>query len=132
MSRISTMVNFGTVIIYLKKMEKIYKSCDTSLEFCWCQHFFAGNQQLLILILLTFLESLKVVLINMVAILMMSAKLTTLGLLKINVFWNKVYDIIISVHDVTKKIYLVTQIILLMWSCDQSLVTLAFLWEKLS
>ena len=35
---------------------------------------------------LTFLESLKVVLINMVAILMMSAKLTTLGLLKINVF----------------------------------------------
>ena len=33
-----------------------------------------------------FVESLKVVLINMVAILMMSTKLTTLGLLGMNVF----------------------------------------------
>ena len=36
--------------------------------------------------LLTFFESLKVVLIKMIAILMMSAKLATLGLLKIKVF----------------------------------------------
>ena len=34
----------------------------------------------------------------MVAILIMSAKLANLGLLKINIFWNKGYDII-SVHD---------------------------------
>ena len=40
----------------------------------------------------------------MVTILMMSAKLATLGLLKIIVFWNKGYDVIISVHDVTSKI----------------------------
>ena len=40
----------------------------------------------------------------MVAILMILAKLTTLGLLKIKVFWNKGYDIVISFHDVTKKI----------------------------
>ena len=40
----------------------------------------------------------------MVAILMMSAKMATLGLLKIKVFWNKGYDVIISVHDVTNKI----------------------------
>ena len=33
-----------------------------------------------------FFESLKVVLIDMVSILLMSAKLTTLGLLKINLF----------------------------------------------
>ena len=45
----------------------------------------------------------KVVLINMIAILMMSAKLVTLYLLQINIFWNKDYDDIISVHDVTKK-----------------------------
>ena len=38
------------------------------------------------LILLTLLESLKVVLINLVTILMMSSKLATLGLLKITVF----------------------------------------------
>ena len=39
----------------------------------------------------------------MVTILMMSAKMTTLGLLKVSVFWNKGYDVIISAHDVTNK-----------------------------
>ena len=47
----------------------------------------------------------------MVAILMMSANIATLGLLKLKVLWNKGYDLP---------------------SCDQSLITLAFLWEKLS
>ena len=56
-------------------------------------------------------ESLKAVLISMVVTLMMSAKLATLGLLKIKVFWNKGYDVIISVYGITKKNY-VTQIIL--------------------
>ena len=37
-------------------------------------------------IILTFLESLLIVLINMVTILMMSAKMSTPGLLKIRVF----------------------------------------------
>ena len=41
----------------------------------------------------------------MVAILM-SAKLTILGLLKINIFQNKGHDVIISVDDVTSKILL--------------------------
>ena len=40
----------------------------------------------------------------MVAILMMSAKMTTPGLLRISIFQNKSYDIIIFVHDVTNKI----------------------------
>ena len=40
----------------------------------------------------------------MVAILMMSTKLLPLGLLKIKIFQNKGYDIIISVHDVNSKI----------------------------
>ena len=40
----------------------------------------------------------------MVSILMMSTKISTPGLLKIRVFWNNGYDIIISVHDVTNKI----------------------------
>ena len=35
---------------------------------------------------------------------MMSAKMATLGLLKMKVFWNKVYDVIIYLHDVTNKI----------------------------
>ena len=42
----------------------------------------------------------------MVAILMMSAKLATLGLLKIKIFWNKGYGAMIPVHDVTNKILL--------------------------
>ena len=44
----------------------------------------------------------------MVTILMMSAKIATLGLLKIKVFWKKGYDVIISVYNVTNEIYLVT------------------------
>ena len=39
----------------------------------------------------------------MVTILVISAKMTTLGLLKIKVLWNKSYDVIISVDDVTNK-----------------------------
>ena len=69
-----------------------------------------------------FFESLKVVLVNMIEFLMMSAKLATWGLLKIMVFWNKGYDIIASVCDITNKIL----------SCNQSLETLVFLREKLS
>ena len=42
----------------------------------------------------------------MVTILMMSAKKTTLGLLKIKIFWNKGHDVIISAHDITKKLSL--------------------------
>ena len=43
---------------------------------------------------------------------MMSAKMAIPGLLKIAVFWNKTYDVIISVDDVTKKFYDMIQIIL--------------------
>ena len=37
----------------------------------------------------------------MVRILMMPAKIAALGLLKTKVFWNKDYEVIISVHHVT-------------------------------
>ena len=40
----------------------------------------------------------------MVELLMMSAKLATLGLLKIKVIWNKGYDVINSLYDVISKI----------------------------
>ena len=42
--------------------------------------------------------------VNMVTILIMSAKIATVGLLKTKVFWNKGYDIIITVHDLINKI----------------------------
>ena len=40
----------------------------------------------------------------MITILMMLAKMATPDLLKTTVFWNKGYDVIISVDDVTNKI----------------------------
>ena len=58
---------------------------------------------------------------------MISTKMATLGRLKIKVFQNIDYDVIISVHEDKNKILSLTQIISKMWSCDQSLVTLAFL-----
>ena len=62
---------------------------------------------------------------------MMSAKMATLGLLEIKIFWNKVYDVLTFINEVTNKIlsgesnYIVDVI---MW---QSLITRAFLWQKL-
>ena len=47
-----------------------------------------------------------VVLINIIVILMISSKLAAVGVLEIKLFRNKNYDVIISVHDVTKKILL--------------------------
>ena len=58
--------------------------------------------------------------------------MATLSLLRIKVFGDKVYDVRIFSKAPLTKLYHVIQIILQMWSCKQSLVTLAFLWEKFS
>ena len=42
------------------------------------------------------------------------------GLHKIKIFWNKVYDVIISVHDVTNKIL----------SRDSNDIVDVFMWSK--
>ena len=43
---------------------------------------------------------------------MMSVKMATQDVVRIKVFWNKAYDVIIFVNDVTKTFYHVTQFIL--------------------
>ena len=43
-----TMIILAIVIPYLKKIQKIYESHDTPLEFCWHQLFFTTNQQFLL------------------------------------------------------------------------------------
>ena len=115
-------MKLNTLMTYLKKVQKLYKSHDETLEFCWHQHFLSEIRNFcfikkyrkklhfkaLLLILLTLLEFLKVLLIKIVDILMMSAKFATLDLLKIKVTWNKFYGIIIRVHDITNKFYHVT------------------------
>ena len=66
-------------------------------------------------------------LLNSVTILMLSAKLATPGLLKINIFQNKGYDVLFLEHDLINKILTSDSNYIEMWSFDQSLVTAAFL-----
>ena len=56
----------------------------------------------------------------MVIILTMSAKMATPGLLKITVFWNKGYDVIIPVDNVTNKVL----------SRDSNHIVDVFMWPK--
>ena len=72
------------------------------------------------LIILHFLESLKICLMNLIIILMMSAKMTTPSLLELTVFWNKGYDVIIFVDEVTNKIL----------SRDSNYIVDVFMWPK--
>ena len=67
---------------------------------CMCRLHFDTK----FLIILAFLEFLRIILIKKVTSLMMSAKMATPGFLKITVFWNKGHDVIIYIHDVTNKI----------------------------
>ena len=95
-----TMMKFGTVIPYQRKIQKptnhvihSLSSPDISIfspkisKFCYTKkHAYRLDFDTKFLIILTFLESLVIVLINMVTILMISAKITTPGLLKIRIF----------------------------------------------
>ena len=56
----------------------------------------------------------------MVTILLMSAKMAPPGFLKLKVSWNKGYDLIINVYDVTDKILL----------RDSSYVVNVVMWPK--
>ena len=42
------MMKLGTVIPYLKKIQKLYELRDTPLEFCWHGTFFTGSHQILL------------------------------------------------------------------------------------
>ena len=53
---------------------------------------------------LTFIESTKVALVNMISIFTMSTKLATQSLVKIKWLGNEGYEIIVFVFDVTNKI----------------------------
>ena len=51
---------------------------------------------------------------------MISAKLATLSLLKIKLFWNKSYNVIIFVYDVTNKIL----------SCESNYIVDVIMWPQ--
>ena len=90
-------------------------------KFCYMkQHMYRLHFDTKFLIFLTFLESLKIVLIKKVTVLLMSANVATPGLLKIKVFWNKGYKVIIYVHDITNK----------MLSRDSNYIVDVVMWAK--
>ena len=86
------MMELGTVIPYLKKMHHVthpLSFADTSIflleisKFCYIKKYrYRFHLDTQFLIPLTFLDSLRISLINMVTILMMSAKMATPDLLK--------------------------------------------------
>ena len=123
--RYSTMMKLGTVIPYLKKIQKIYESRDTPFEFCWHKHFLTGNQQIL------FYTDIDCILIHDFWVFKYFfnkpgynfddvSKNSYPGLLKITVFWNKGYGVIISVDDVTNKA---------LWH-DSNYTVDVFMWPK--
>ena len=75
-----------------------------------------------------FFESLKIIVINMVTNLMMSPKMATLCFLRIRIFWNNVYYVIISIYDFTSKILSrdsnhTVDVVLCSKFCDSSIST---------
>ena len=97
-------IKLGTIIPYLNKIQELCKSRDTIFEFCWHQHF--------------------------------SPEIRKFYCIKRNRFcllqhgYN--FDDISKKSASPTKFYVVTQIILQLWSFDQNFVTLEFLWDKLS
>ena len=106
-----TMMRLCTVVPYLNKIQKMYESRDTPFEFCWHQHFSCGNEQIELyqeiqmqtafwyIISISFntfrvFKDIHSLSIYMLTILMMSAKMATLGLLKGRVFWDKGHDVV--------------------------------------
>ena len=89
-------MKLGTVLPYLKKIHRRCQSRDTPLEFYWHWHF----------VTFWFLSffNFSWILLNIVTNLMMPAKMASLDLLQIKLFWNNRYDAIISVYNVTNKI----------------------------
>ena len=95
------------------KVQNIYGSRDTPFYFCWHQHFFTRNKEILLYqemqIYIAFwyiisnsfnlFWSLKIVLINAITNLIMSAKMATLVVLNIKIFWNKGYDVTYNVAN---------------------------------
>ena len=95
MNHVTHPLSFADTSIFLLEISK----------FCYIKKYrYIFHLDTQFLILLTFLDSLRISLINKVTILMMSAKMATPGLLIIKVFWKKCYDVIISVHYVVNKI----------------------------
>ena len=142
--RYPKMMKLGTVAPYLKKIQKIYESRDTPLQFFWHQLFLTGNQQILLYQEIQMSIAFWYIIsdsFNFFWVLnfFFNKQLQFNDVIKngysspskINIFWNKVMTSYLPMTSPT-EFYYAAQIILYMCSCDQSLANPAFLWEKLS
>ena len=132
--RYPTMMKIGTVIPCLKKIRKIYELRDTHSEFCWHQHFFTGNQQILLYQEIQIQIAFWYIISNSFNFSWVFkdffnkpgynfddvSKLTTPGFLKIAVFWNKGYGVISHADGITKNIL----------SHDSNHIVGLFMWLK--
>ena len=122
-----TMMKLSTVTPYLKKIEKLYESRDTPLEFFWHQHFFTGSQQILQYQEIQIYIPFRYIISNSSNFSWVIkkclnerghnfddvSKMATPDLHKIlKIFWKKGYDVIIFVHDATNKFCPLIQIIM--------------------
>ena len=96
MNHVTHPLSFADISIIYRKSTNIAISRNTVVVDC----IFTRNFFFFFIVF----KSLKVILIDIAAILMISAKMATLGLLKIKVFGNKGYEVMICVHDVTNNI----------------------------
>ena len=111
MNHVTHHLSSADISIFLQEISK----------FCYIKKYrYRFRLDTYFLTLLNFLESIRTVLINMVKLLMISAKMATPGLLKINIFWKKAYDVIIFAHDVTITIL----------SYDSNYSVNAVMWPK--
>ena len=119
-------MKFGTYTLPKEDPKNIWIMWHT-LWVLLTQHCLTRNQQILLYqetqIQISFWHTwvFKTVLITLVVILMMSAKITTSGLLKITVFWNKGYGVIIHIHEVINKTL----------SRDSNYIVDVFMWPKI-
>ena len=122
------MMKLGTVISYLKKTQKNIKIMWHTPLILFTSTFFHRKSATLVIsrntdtdcILIHNFYFFKVLLINMVAILMISANLVSLSFLKIKEFWNNVYDVILYVHHTAIKFL----------SSDSNYIVNVVMWPK--
>ena len=126
-----TMMKLGTVIPYLKKIKKFMNHVTHPLSSADISFFFPRNHQILlyqeILIAFWYIISNSFNFywvfkdcFNKHGYNLTSTKMATPGLFKIKTFWNKGYDVIISVHDDTDRIL----------SRDSNYIVVVVMWPK--
>ena len=130
-----TVVKFGKVMHYLKKIQKINKWCDTRLSATDISIFYRKSANFALsentdvdfqMCIISNSFNFSSVFEDKYSLnkygynLMMSVKMATIDLLKIKLFWNKVYDAIVSGYNVNNNVL----------SSDSNYIIEVIIWPK--